>query len=104
MNPYNPEVNHQRLRKGSVLSQAAEKQVRTVDYSDAVRQAVAIWTTQSKQRALSWLAGHVRQGRPHPLMRHRIISRENQLLTLSGSSSFNLEKELAKFAADVAAL
>ena len=66
--------------------------------------AAVIWNTQSKHRALSWLAGQARQGRAYPLQAHRIISRGNQLLTLSGGARFDLLAELKKFADDVAEL
>jgi hypothetical protein len=67
-----------------------------------LERAAVIWNTQSKHRALAWLRGQARKGRPHPLQNPSILRRENQLLTLSKCPRFDLMAELEKFAADIA--
>jgi hypothetical protein len=86
------------------LPQTAQHQTTIHDLADLVRRAAVIWHTQSKQRAMNWLANQARRGRNNALLSSRIISRESQLLTLSRSPTFKLEEELEKFANDIADL
>lgn len=74
------------------------------DISSLVYTACRIWNTRSKKEALIWLTSNVRRHQRSAKLHQQVIRRESQLLCLSRMPGFDLQKELTRFARDIADL